>query len=563
MQPKENRYLGNPNLPTQNATFEWKPEMIAELQKCKDDIFHFAETHFHVVSLDEGKIKIPLYKPQKRILKSLISNRFVVLLSSRQAGKTTLMCIYALWSVCFNPDQRVLIVANKEDTAIKIFRRVRMAYELLPNYLKPGVKEWGVTGMILANDSSIGISTTTSDAARGDTVNTLIIDEMASIPYNLAEEFWKSTIPVISSSKKAKIFAVSTPRGTGNKFYDVYSGAERNENGWKSERIDWWEIPGRNKKWKDEMTSSLGSKEAFDQEFGNVFIEQGQSAIDSDLIEEFKANNKKPFIILEDGSYKIFKEPVIDHVYTIGVDISEGISQAASVCQIFDITDLTDIEQVAIYHNNKLDPHSFAAKVFMIANQWGRPPLLIERNNCGGQVIDALIHNYQYTNLVDYIPDKKKIFDTRRGIYSHVNSRYKGIMNMRYWINTLRSVKINDIATIQELETFVRHPNGTWRKKQGEANFDDRVLAMVWGLFVLETDIAEKYLEIASFDEKGKPSKVLSLELASKEHFKLDKTTEVSTNKPMTVWLGIGPSTSVIDSNPDQDDLMSQGWTFM
>lgn len=171
MQAKENRYLGNPNLPTQAATFNWTPEMIAEIQLCKDDIFHFAENHFFIVTLDEGRLKLPLFKAQKRVLKSLIKNRFVVILSSRQSSKTTMLTVYALWSVCFQEDYRVLIVANKEDTAIKIFRRIRMAYEMLPNYLKPGVKEWGVTGMILANNSSIGISTTTSDAARGDTVN--------------------------------------------------------------------------------------------------------------------------------------------------------------------------------------------------------------------------------------------------------------------------------------------------------------------------------------------------------------------------------------------------------
>jgi len=262
------RYLGNPNLPTVDAAFEWTPEMVKELKKCKTDIFEFVK-HFYITSLDEGKIKIPLYKCQKRVLKAFLAHRFIIVLSSRQIGKTSLLTIYALWTVCFEADQRVLIVANKEDTAIKIFRRIRTAYELLPNYLKPGVKEWGKTGMVLANDSSIGISTTTSDAARGDTCNCLIIDEMSSIPYNLVDEFWKSTIPVISSSKKAKIFAVSTPRGSGNKFYDVWTSAMRGENNWHPERVDWFEIPGRNEKWKKEMINSLGSKEFFDQEFGN------------------------------------------------------------------------------------------------------------------------------------------------------------------------------------------------------------------------------------------------------------------------------------------------------
>lgn len=81
------RYLGNPNLPTSQAEFEYSPEMIKEINKCKQNILHFAENHFYIVNLDVGRIKIKLHPYQKRILRSLRDNRFVCLLSSRQAGK--------------------------------------------------------------------------------------------------------------------------------------------------------------------------------------------------------------------------------------------------------------------------------------------------------------------------------------------------------------------------------------------------------------------------------------------------------------------------------------------
>jgi hypothetical protein len=292
----------------------------------------------------------------------------------------------------------------------------------------------------------------------------------------------------------------------------------------------------------------------------NCFLESGQSPIDIELIEELKANAKLPKIVLEDGDYKIFVEPIINHVYTIGVDVGEGIGQAASVIQIFDITDLTKIEQVAVYHNNKLDPHSFATKLFMIANQWGRPPLLVERNNCGGQVIDALIHNHQYMNLVDYIPDRKKMSDTRRGVYSHINSRYKGIMNMRYWMNTLRCVTLWDLATIHEIETFVRYPNGTWRKKTGENYYDDRVLAMVWALFALETEVTEHYFDVIKYDEKGKPLKIGSLELPNKEYFKLEYTAEVNDYEPLKSYFGVSPGG---EAQNDKEELYADNWRIL
>ena len=200
-------YLGNSNLPRPDATFDYasNPQWIKDIQKCTKNILYFAENFFYIVNLDQGKIKIELFSCQKRVLRSLRDNRFVVLLASRQIGKTTLMTIYALWLACFHEDQRILIVANKEQTAINIFKRVRIAYEQLPNYLKPGAVEYGKTSMTLGNGSSIGISTTSSDAGRGESVNCVILDELAFIDNHLVEEFWKSVYPIISSSKKSKI----------------------------------------------------------------------------------------------------------------------------------------------------------------------------------------------------------------------------------------------------------------------------------------------------------------------------------------------------------------------
>jgi len=189
---------------------------------------------------------------------------------------TTMITIYALWYTCFNPDKRILIVANKESTAIMILRRIRMAYELLPNWLKPGVKQWGKTEVIFGNDSSVSISTTTSSAARGESINCLLIDECAHIPEHIMKEFWSSVIPVISSSQSTKIVVVSSANGTNNKFYDLYSKAESGESKqWVHGRIDWFELPGRGKLWERDMRDALaGSGQDFDQEFGNSFLER-------------------------------------------------------------------------------------------------------------------------------------------------------------------------------------------------------------------------------------------------------------------------------------------------
>ena len=503
-------YRGDKKLPKENAQFNFTPAMVKELKKCRDNIVHFAENHFTIVNLDRGKETIELYPAQKRVLKSLQNNRFVVLLSSRQAGKSTLATIFALWICCFSSDQSMLIVANKEDTAISIFSRIRLAYELLPNYLKPGVKEWGKTGMALANGSSIKVSTTSSTAARGLSINCLFIDEASHIEPHLLSDFWKSVIPTISSGKKSKIFMVSTPNGIGNKFYEMYNGAEKGDNGWKAERIDWWDVPGRNEKWKNDMVNTLGSEESFSQEFGNVFLDSATAAVGFDVLEAFKANKKAPIWKSDDGSYRVYEMPKKDNLYVIGCDVGEGVGRAASTAQVLNITDLSNITQAAVYGSNTIEPYHFANRLLPLCSSWGNPPLLIERNNCGAQTLDALSHNLNYEKLVSYskLNQTGEYKSTKNlGIFSHNNLRFNAVSNLRYWINFLQVVKIYDTQTISELETFIRYPNGTYRKK-GEKFFDDYVMGLVWALFTLDPDLCQQYFTIEEIDEQQKPLKI-------------------------------------------------------
>lgn len=513
-------FHNNPNLPAAGAEYEYTPEMAKEYKKCMKKIDYFAENFFFITTLDEGKRKIELYPAQKRVLKSTATSNRLCVLSSRQSGKTTIYTIFALWSTMFWADKRVLIVANKEDTAILILRRIRMAYEQLPNWLKPGVKQWGKTEVVFENDSGISISSTSSSSGRGDSINYLLIDEAGFVPEHILDEFWKSIIPVISSSRNTKIFLVSTPNGAQGKFYEIYTGAERDENGWKAERVDWWEVPGRGKKWKKEMLQTLGI-EQFKQEFENCFLEKGESALDTDSIQEFRRTSIQPKYVFDDGHYKIWEDPIPGHIYTMGIDVCEGVGEAASVVQILDITNLQDIRQVGCYHNEKIDPYHFAGEIYKMTQQWGKPWLSIERNNCGGQVIDCLTKTHHYEKLVAYNPDKRKDM-YRPGVYSHTNAKYTGVTNMRYWMNSLKCVEVRDLHLVHELETFVRHNNNTWKKANGKHNRDDRVMSMVWALFILHEEVAPRYYEIVDWDDNGKPQRIELEEVEAPEYYKLD-----------------------------------------
>jgi len=187
-------YMGNQNLPSKGSSFAYTPDQITELEKCCKNILHFAENYFHILNVDDGKKKIKLYKAQKRVLKKMMENRFFCLLASRQIGKSTLMTIYILWIANFFADQRILLVANKESTAIEIFSRVRMAYEMLPNWLKSPVVEYAKTSMELENNSRISITTTTGTAARGQSVSCVDGDTLITVRNKETGEIYDTTM---------------------------------------------------------------------------------------------------------------------------------------------------------------------------------------------------------------------------------------------------------------------------------------------------------------------------------------------------------------------------------
>jgi hypothetical protein len=555
--PKDKQnYMNNPNLPVVGAEFEYTPKMVNDLKKCQKNILYFAEKFFYIVSLDEGKQKINLHLCQKRALRKMRDNRFFILLASRQIGKTTMMTIYALWVACFNSDQRILIVANKEGTAIEIMSRIRLAYEELPNWLKPGVKEYGKTSVVLANGTRIGISTTTGTAARGQSVNCLILDELAFIEPHLVDDFWKSVYPIISSSKKSKIFISSTANGTDNLFYNLYSGAENGENGWAYDKILWNEIPGRNEKWKQDTISSIGSHEAFQQEFNCEFITSGEASLDDELFERLTSQASDPLFVFDDGKYLLWDQPKDGRIYIASVDTSEGLGKDASVVQILDYTDLTNINQVAVYHNNEISPYNFTNKVYEILQHWGNPLVCIERNNSGGQVVDILKNNYDYENIVSWGSSLAGKSKSMLGIVAHTNTKYKGVMNMRYWINELEAMKINDIRLVKELKNYVKAPNGTWNAKKGY--HDDLVTSLMWNLIILVDEIVDKYFEVTKKDKNNRPLELQQFDYGIK--YFMDPTSLYTNEKE-----GSSNTLPIIIGNAQQtqsemEQLMQQGY---
>lgn len=560
---KNSFYMGNQNLPSKGASFEYTKEMVDEIDKCKNDLLYFAENYFFILNLDEGRQKIRLYKAQRRILKKMKDNRFFCLLASRQIGKSTLMTIYLLWLALFHSDQKILLVANKEDTAIEIFSRIRMSYEMLPNWLKcPIDGEYGKTSMVLENGSKISISTTTGTAARGQAVSCLVIDECAFIDTHLMDPFWASVFPIVSSSKKSKVFMCSTANGTGNLFHSIYTGAVEEKNGWAHDKILWNEVPGRTEKWASEIKAGLASDEKWQQEFECHFINSGTSSMNESLYKSLLAHVKEPVETLMNGKYRIYSIPRPDRIYVAGVDTSEGVGSDYSVIKVLDITDLTEIIEVAEFHDNMTSVSEFSNIVYEVLCHWGKPLVCVERNNQGGQVVDRLDVDYGYPNIVSWgskLAGRKSV--ELVGMVSSRNTKYRAVSNARYFYSDKGVVQFSNAQGLDEIfKEFVK-VNDTWQAISGK--HDDRTMALIWALMILDKELCEQYFNIEEFDDCGKPLRITPISMG----FEKDKNfTSIYTNEQVDKIensnlspVSFGGFGGVGD---DMADLLADGWVF-
>jgi hypothetical protein len=258
-------YLGNPLLKRANVAVEWTEETISEYQRCMEDPLYFVETYIKIVSLDEGVVPFKLFPFQKDIVGTIHNNRFTICKLPRQSGKTTTLVAYILHYVLFNNNINVAILANKAATARDILSRLQLAYENLPKWLQQGVLSWNKGSLELENGSRIVASATSSSAVRGGSYNMIFLDEFAFVPQNIAEDFFSSVYPTISSGKSTKVVIISTPNGM-NLFYKLWSDAENQINSYVPIEVHWSEIPGRDEKWKTETIANTSS-EQFSREF--------------------------------------------------------------------------------------------------------------------------------------------------------------------------------------------------------------------------------------------------------------------------------------------------------
>jgi len=271
-------YLGNINVKRDGVVQEWSQEEVQEYARCMGSPEYFAENYIKIISLDKGLVPFNLYDYQRTMFKHFNDNRFSIVLACRQSGKSISSVAYLLWYAIFNSEKTIAILANKGSTSREMLARITLMLENLPFFLQPGCKTLNKGSIEFSNNSRIVAAATSGSSIRGMSVNLLYLDEFAFV--ERAAEFYTSTYPVISSGVDTKVIITSTANGIGNTFHKIWEGAVQQTNEYKSFRVDWWDVPGRDEKWKLETVNNT-SQSQFDQEFGNTFFGSGNTIIDA------------------------------------------------------------------------------------------------------------------------------------------------------------------------------------------------------------------------------------------------------------------------------------------
>jgi len=386
-------YLGNPNLKKANTPIEFTQENIVEFLKCKDDPVYFAREYIQIVSLDKGLVPFSLYDFQEKLIKNFHESRFNICKMPRQTGKSTTCVSYLLHYAVFNDNVNIAILANKASTARDLLGRLQLAYENLPRWMQQGIISWNKGSLELENGSKISANSTSSSAVRGGSYNVIFLDEFAFIPNHIADDFFASVYPTISSGQSTKVIIVSTPRGM-NHFYRMWHDAERKKNEYVPTEVHWSEVPGRDEAWK-EQTIANTSEQQFKVEFECEFLGSVNTLINSAKLKNLVYESP----IQRNAGLDVYEAPRKDHNYLITVDVARGLGNDYSAFIVFDITNFP-YKAVAKYRNNEIKPMLFPSIIDDVGKAYNKAFILCEVNDIGDQVASILNYDLEYDNLL-------------------------------------------------------------------------------------------------------------------------------------------------------------------
>ena len=470
-------YLGNPNLKKANTSQEFTEDHIVEFVRCKNDPVYFTEKYIKIVNVDEGLVGFQMYPFQRNLIRNFHANRFNICKMPRQTGKSTTVVSYLLHYAIFNDNVNIGILANKAATARDLLGRLQLAYENLPSWMQQGIIAWNKGSMELENGSKIIAASTSASAVRGMSFNIIFLDEFAFVANHLADDFFASVYPTISSGKSSKVIIVSTPHGM-NHFYRMWHDAERGRNEYVPTEVHWSEVPGRDAKWKKQTIANT-SEQQFEIEFECEFLGSVDTLISAAKLKSMVFEDP----VKRNGKLSVFETPREKGDYIITVDVARGVGKDYSTFCVFDITKFP-YKIVATFRDNEIKPMLFPSIIDEVGRAYNNAYVLCEVNDIGDQVASILFYDLEYENLLmvamrgragQIVGSGFSGVKTQLGVKMSQDTKKIGCSNLKTLVEDDKLI-FCDYQIISELTTFIQ-------KKQSfeaeEGSNDDLAMCLV------------------------------------------------------------------------------------
>ena len=482
----EDIYLGNPNLKRANTKIEFTQEQILEFMACKQDPVYFAQKHVKIVTLDEGLMPFEPYDFQQKLINNFHDNRFNICKMPRQTGKSTTVISYLLHYLLFNDSVNIGILANKAATARELLGRLQTAYENVPKWMQQGVLSWNRGSLELENGSKILAASTSASAVRGMSFNILFLDEFAFVPNHIADSFFASVYPTITSGKNTKVIIVSTPHGM-NHFYRMWHDAERSKNEYVPTDVHWSEVPGRDDVWK-EQTIANTSDQQFRVEFECEFLGSVDTLIAPSKLRSMVYQTPET----RSAGFDVYVDPQKGHDYVITVDVARGVGKDFSAFVVIDITEFPHAV-VAKYRNNEIKPMLFPNIVEQVGKKYNDAFVLCEVNDIGDQVASILNYDLEYKNLLmcsmrgragQVVGQGFSGKKTQLGVKMSKTVKKVGALNLKTLIEEDKLLSC-DYDIMSELTTFISKSNSFMAE---EGCNDDLAMCLVIYAWLVQCD---------------------------------------------------------------------------
>jgi len=522
-----------------------KEQILLEYAKCVNDTPYALKTYLQTYDNTQSKyVPLELFNDQVTLVKDYDTAEENIALKYRQAGVSTVTSAWASKRLVFakkSKPEKILIIANKLDTAVEMANKVRSFVEQWPSWLGVGFssEKNAARHFKLSNGCEVKAVATSKDALRGYTPTILIFDEAAYIDAD--EDFWSACMASLSTG--GKVIVISTPNGFDQIYYSIYSQAIKGMNDFKITEMFWFRDPRYSKdlklikcddiihymlnrgdykdneiiidyssikindrnfeeikqkleqgykpysSWFEAMSKKLKfDKRKISQELECNFLGSGDNVIPPETMKKIKDNFiREPENKFMGGVLWQWKEPVTGHRYIMGMDVSRGDSEDFTT---FIIIDFDEREQVLEYIA-KVPPDIVAEIAYKWATMYNA---FIVTDITGGMGVatSRKLQELGYKNLyIDGInpADKWKWDPKQNEKIPGINFNSKRVLIVQAFEEALRfGFAVRSQRLFNELNTFV-YVNGRPDHQKGQ--HDDLIMAMAMAIYVGESSFAQ------------------------------------------------------------------------